>query len=136
PYARIYRVGTPKLEGFFILHEGLIGVTGEHGLQEIKYADVLKQGGNKTADKVTGGWLGITDKYWASAVIPSQSTEYRASFLGIPGSPGHREAFQTDYLSAPVTIAPGASAATEGHVFAGAKEVYTIKGYEETLKIK
>jgi YidC/Oxa1 family membrane protein insertase len=136
PYARIYRVGTPKLEGFFILHEGLIGVVGEQGLQEIKYADVLKEGGNKTIEKATGGWLGITDKYWAAAVIPNQTGEFRASFLGIPGSPGQREAFQTDYLAAPITIAPGATAATEGHLFAGAKQVNVIDGYSETLKIK
>ena len=136
PYARIYRVGTPKLEGFFILHEGLIGVIGEQGLQEIKYASVLEAGGNKTIDKATGGWLGITDKYWATAVIPNQTSEYRASFLGIPGSPGQREAFQTDYLAAPVSVAPGASAATEGHLFAGAKEVNVIDGYGEALNIK
>ncbi|MFN3744922.1 MAG: membrane protein insertase YidC [Hyphomicrobiaceae bacterium] len=136
PYARIYRVGTPKLEGFFILHEGLIGVIGEQGLQEIKYADVLKEGGSKTIEKATGGWLGITDKYWAAAVIPTQSIEYRASFLGIQGSPGQREAFQTDYLAAPVTVAPGTTAATEGHLFAGAKQVNIIDGYGETLKIK
>src|SRR5690606_16545422 len=106
PYARIYRVGTPKLEGFFILHEGLSGVIGEQGLQEIKYADVLKEDGNKTIEKATGGWLGITDKYWAAAVIPNQTTEFRASFLGSPSSPGHREAFQTDYLASAVTGAP------------------------------
>ena len=136
PYARIYRVGTPKLEGFYILHEGLIGVIGDHGLQEIKYADVLKEGGSKTIDKATGGWLGITDKYWAAAVVPSQTGEYRASFLGIPGSPGQREAFQTDYLASAVTVAPGATAAAEGHLFAGAKQVNLIDSYSEALKIK
>jgi YidC/Oxa1 family membrane protein insertase len=136
PYARIFRVGIPKLEGFFILHEGLIGVIGENGLQEIKYADILKEGGNKTIEKATGGWLGITDKYWAAAVIPGQGTEYRASFLGIPASPGQREAFQTDYLSAVVTVAPGATASTEGHIFAGAKQVNLIDGYAEALKIR
>ncbi len=136
PYARVYRVGIPKLEGFLILHEGLIGVAGEKGLQEIKYADVLKEGGSKNFDKSVGGWLGITDKYWAAAVIPSQSIEYRASFTGFPAAPGQRDAFQTDYLSSPVTIAPGATGSTEGHLFAGAKEVYKINGYEESLKIK
>ncbi len=136
PYARVYRVGIPKLEGFFILHEGLIGIAGEKGLQEFKYADVLKEGGSKTFDKTVGGWLGITDKYWAAAVIPSQTTEYRASFAGYPAAPGQRDTFQTDYLMPAVTVAPGATGATEGHLFAGAKEVYTINGYEEALKIK
>jgi len=136
PYARVFRSGTPKLEGFFILHEGLIGFIGDAGLQEIKYADVLKEGGNKTIEKATGGWLGITDKYWAAAVIPSQTSEFRANFLGTPSSPGRHESFQTDYLASAVTVAPGASASTEGHLFAGAKEVYTINGYGDALHIK
>jgi YidC/Oxa1 family membrane protein insertase len=136
PYARVYRSGTPKLEGFYILHEGLIGFIGDAGLQEIKYADVLKEGGNKTIEKATGGWLGITDKYWAASVIPSQTGEFRANFLGIPAGPGQREAFQTDYLAAAVTVAPGATGSTEGHLFAGAKEVYTINGYGDALHIK
>jgi YidC/Oxa1 family membrane protein insertase len=136
PYARVYRSGTPKLEGFYILHEGLIGFIGDAGLQEIKYADVLKEGGNKTIEKAAGGWLGITDKYWAAAVIPNQTSEFRANFLGIPAGPGQREAFQTDYLASAVTVAPGATASTEGHIFAGAKEVYTINGYGDALHIK
>ena len=136
PYARIYRSGTPKLEGFYILHEGLIGFIGDAGLQEIKYADVLKEGGNRTIEKATGGWLGITDKYWAASVIPNQTGEFRANFLGIPASPGQREAFQTDYLASAVTVAPGATGSAEGHLFAGAKEVYTINGYGDALHIK
>jgi YidC/Oxa1 family membrane protein insertase len=85
---------------------------------------------------VRGGWLGITDKYWAAAVIPSQSIEYRASFLGFPGAPGQQEAYQTDYLSAAVNIAPGATGSTEGHLFAGAKEVNLIDSYGEAMKIQ
>jgi YidC/Oxa1 family membrane protein insertase len=136
PYARVYRLGTPKLEGFLILHEGLIGVLGEKGLQELKYADALKDGGNKSFEGIKEGWLGITDKYWAAAVVPKPGTEYRANMIGIKAANGQHEAFQTDYLKPAVTIAPGASASTEGHVFAGAKEVYTINGYQEALKIK
>ena len=138
PYARIFRVGTPKLEGFLILHEGLIGVIGEKGLQEHKYADTLKDDGSKTIEKATGGWIGITDKYWAAAVIPSQLIEYRANFLGIKALNGQREAFQTDFRQIePVTVAPGgATASTESSLFAGAKEVYTINGYQESMKIK
>jgi YidC/Oxa1 family membrane protein insertase len=138
PYARIFRVGTPKLEGFLILHEGLIGVVGDKGLQEHKYSDTLKDDGSKTIDKATGGWLGITDKYWAAAVIPSQSIEYRANFLGIKAVNGQREAFQTDFRQVePVTVASGGgTASTESSLFAGAKEVYTINGYQEAAKIK
>jgi YidC/Oxa1 family membrane protein insertase len=138
PYARIFRVGTPKLEGFLILHEGLIGVVGDKGLQEHKYADTLKDDGNKTIEKATGGWLGITDKYWAAAVIPSQSIEYRANFLGIKAANGQREAFQTDFrLVEPVTVAAGGgTASTESSLFAGAKQVQLVNAYGDTHKIK
>ncbi len=136
PYARVYRLGTPKLEGFFILHEGLIGVLGEKGLQELKYASALEDGGSRSFEGIKDGWLGITDKYWAAAVIPKPGTEYRANMLGIKAANGQPEAFQTDYLKPAVTVGPGASASTEGYVFAGAKEVYAINGYGDTLKIK
>ena len=138
PYARIFRVGTPKLEGFLILHEGLIGVSGEKGLQELGYAATLKDDGSKIIEKATGGWLGITDKYWAAAVIPGQSAEYRANFLGIPAANGQREAFQTDFrLIEPLTVAAGGgTGSTESSLFAGAKVVQLINAYGETHKIK
>ena len=53
PYALISRHGMPKIEGYYILHEGLIGVMGAAGLQEIAYADVLKDGGAKTFKQTT-----------------------------------------------------------------------------------
>ena len=70
PYAQIARYGMPKVEGYLILHEGLIGVIGELGLKELGYAEVLKEGGTQPFKQAKGGWLGITDKYWAAALIP------------------------------------------------------------------
>src|SRR6476620_10304938 len=61
PFALISRHGTPPTSGYYILHEGPIGVLGDAGLQEPNYADLLKEGGTTTFDKQTGGWLGITD---------------------------------------------------------------------------
>jgi len=61
PYSLISRHGTPHTLGYYILHEGLIGVLGDHGLQEITYADVEKK--KEMPFDVTNGWLGITDKY-------------------------------------------------------------------------
>lgn len=136
PYARLYRMGTPHLLGFLILHEGPIGVIGEKGLQEMSYADLLKENGAKTIDKATGGWLGITDKYWAATLIPDQNAEYRATFSGIKASGNLKDAYQTDYLRAGLTAAPGAKAMSEGHLFAGAKQVNLIESYEKALGIK
>ena len=129
PYALISRHGMPKVDGYYILHEGMIGVMGGAGLQEIAYADVLKEGGAKTF-KQTGGWLGFTDKYWASALIPNQTTAYEARFSGVKGA---KESFQTDFSGAPITIAPGAKQTITSHLFAGAKDVNLIDTYGTQL---
>ena len=137
PYARIHRYGTPKIEGFFILHEGLIGVMGEEGLQEIDYTDAAEEDGTQTFKQVTGGWLGFTDKYWASALIPSQTEPFRAQFSGSePTSAADKATYQTDYLLNPVTIAPGQSQSVEAHLYAGAKKVSIIERYQTDLNIK
>jgi YidC/Oxa1 family membrane protein insertase len=63
PYALISRHGTPKVAGYYILHEGLIGYLGDKGLQEYAYKKIDDA---KSVDfKITNGWIGITDKYWA-----------------------------------------------------------------------
>ena len=137
PYGRIYRLGTPLIEGFYILHEGLIGVTGEEGLQEITYKNVLKEGGAKTFNDAKGGWLGITDKYWAAALIPDQKTPYRANYSGTKGAtPGSQDSYQTDYLMQGVTVAAGQSQKVEQRLYAGAKKVSLMEQYQDTLGIK
>ena len=75
PFALISRHGTPEVSGYYILHEGLIGYLGEKGLQEHGYkavaeAPILGNGGRGFEFNVTNGWLGITDKYWAAALLP------------------------------------------------------------------
>jgi YidC/Oxa1 family membrane protein insertase len=132
PYVLISRHGLPQTQGFYILHEGPIGVMGDEGLKELHYADLLKDGGSKTF-KNTGGWIGITDKYWAAALIPDQKVAYTAGFRGIKGS---KDRFQTDLLLSPMTIAPGALATTTSNLFAGAKQVTLIEAYKEQLGAK
>src|SRR6202521_5396432 len=68
PFGLISRHGTPKVSGYYILHEGLIGYLGEQGLQEYPYKKI--DDAKNVSFKVTNGWLGITDKYWASALLP------------------------------------------------------------------
>jgi YidC/Oxa1 family membrane protein insertase len=133
PYFLISRHGTPKTQGFYILHEGPIGVLGDAGLQELSYADLLKEGGTRTF-KQTGGWLGITDKYWAAALIPDQKMPYQASFTGAKGA---KDRYQADFLlNSGVTVAPGARGETVSNLFAGAKQVSLIEGYREKLGAK
>jgi len=132
-FALISRHGTPKVEGFYILHEGLIGVLGEAGLQELTYYDALKEGGSKTF-KQTAGWMGITDKYWAAALIPDQKTAYEATLGGTKRE--GKEYFQTDYLAAAVAVPPGAKRTVAGNLFAGAKQMTLIEAYGEKLGTK
>ena len=132
PYGLVSRHGKPETRSFYILHEGLLGVLGETGLHEIKYDKVVKDG--PTTVKATGGWLGITDKYWATTLIPDQKAEYQGRFSANTSQPV--VTYQSDYLLDPVTVAPGATGDVTTHVFAGAKQVKLINAYEDTLNIE
>ena len=136
PYARLYRFGKPKTTGYSVLHEGLIGVPGDAGLTEVTYAKALEEVGPKTFEAKTGGWIGITDKYWASALIPDQTAPYSAAFEGRKGVAGRPDLYTTEYTRPQVTIAAGQSQTVEGQLYAGAKQVKVVEGYEATHNIK
>ena len=131
PYALIARHGQPQTSGMFILHEGLIGVMGEEGLQEIDYSDAAEAG--TTTFKAKSGWIGITDKYWATTIIPDQQASYEAHFRS--WTTNNRSDFQTDFLLGPVSVDPGATQSVSSLLFAGAKQTNLIDGYEEKLGI-
>jgi YidC/Oxa1 family membrane protein insertase len=136
PYARIHRYGTPKVQGYWILHEGLIGVIGDQGEQKSKYKTALEDH-TRTFAATTGGWLGFTDKYWAATLIPDQKAAYRAQFSGQDAKlPTEQPAYQTDYLRDPVIIPPGESRSINSQLFAGAKEVKLLQRYETQDGIK
>jgi YidC/Oxa1 family membrane protein insertase len=129
PYALIARHGVPHTLGYYILHEGLIGVFGDKGLQEETYANIEKQ---KTLSfSAANSWLGFTDKYWAATLVPDTKTHIDAKFL--LDQIGATKVFQSNYLAPAVTIAPGATGTADGRLFAGAKEVNIIDGYNDTL---
>ena len=82
PYALILRRGKPQVAGYSVLHEGFVGVIGDGSEQEITYASIEKETDRVRRCKGDGGWLGFTDKYWASAIIPDQNRADRRAFLG------------------------------------------------------
>ncbi len=123
PYALLSRHGRPDVQSFYILHEGLVGILGEDGLQEIDYEDAVEDKVTSFKD-IKGGWLGITDKYWAAVVIPDQKTSYQGRFSG--NVVNNQERFQTDYLASAVQIPAGGKGVTQGLLFAGAKEVDVV----------
>jgi YidC/Oxa1 family membrane protein insertase len=130
PYALIARSGTPQTSGYYILHEGPIAVLNDR-LREENYKDVVKAGDAGIKETSTGGWIGITDKYWLVALIPSQKEAIQARFV----QPEHRDAYQADYLGAEQQIAPGAAVEDSFRLFAGAKVVKLLGRYERELGI-
>ena len=131
PYGLISRHGTPHTLGYYILHEGLIGVMGDKGLQEETYAKIEEK--KSITFNVTNAWLGITDKYWAATLLPSTDARVDARFSS--GTVGNVKTYQTDYLLDAQTIAPGATGVANGRLFAGAKEVAVVDGYDKALSL-
>ena len=127
PYGAIARRGAPQISGFFILHEGLIGVFGDEGLQEVDYDDVVDEG-SLTYEPVRGGWIGITDKYWGATFLPETDSEFRPGFSYNPDT----DIYQADFLGSAVSIAPGVAADSSMRFFSGAKQVHLIADYERT----
>jgi YidC/Oxa1 family membrane protein insertase len=131
PYALISRGGTPPVSGYSILHEGFIGYLGEKGLQELTYRNV--DDGKPLPDNpesrgyvfndITNAWLGITDKYWAAALLPDTSaTLVNAHF----STGGKQKRYQADYMLPAQTINIGSVGTANARVFAGAKEVGVV----------
>jgi len=129
-YALASRTGTPTLGGYYILHEGPIGVFNEV-LQEPAYSDLREKREMKNPSK--GGWLGFVDKYWLVALVPDQAQDAAARFVHATVAGNDR--YQVDYLGPVQTVAPGAAASHVSRVFAGAKEVRLLDEYADRYSI-
>ncbi len=133
PFGRVTRVNTPETRGFFILHEGPIGVL-DDSLHEIDYDDLKDEPNKPQSYQSTGGWLGFTDTYWLAALVPAHDQTVDARFLYDTTASG-ADLYQTDFRAAAQTLAPGESAESTHHLFAGAKVFNVLKKYEEDLQI-
>ncbi len=130
PFGLISRRSTPEVTGFYILHEGLLGVA-NNTLSEVTYEDLQDKGQIK--ENATGGWIGITDKYWLAALVPDQKV--RVNMRYVHRKEAGDDLYQVDYLSAPVTIGRGQTGAVQNHLFAGTKEVTLMDGYNDNMGI-
>jgi len=130
PFSRVVREGTPVVHNFFVQHEGPLGVLGPNNLVSKKYSDVVHDKQVDTASP-TGGWVGIGDKYWATAVIsePGVAINSRLSHQ----VQGTLDVYQTSIAeSTAMTVPAGGSAEEKSYVFAGAKQTRVIDGYDKT----
>ena len=135
PFYRVNRGYTPEETGGMLVHEGPISVV-DGRLNEGSYKSVRT--GGTPPDNIswshqgTGGWAGITDKYWLMAVLPDQT----AAVVGSYGWQATKGQYQVGFTgAAPVVVAPGASVSSQAHVFAGAKEVRLLDRYETQLHV-
>ena len=128
PYALISRTGTPHVLGYYILHEGLIGVLGG-SLKEVKYSALSPEKSEEFAS--TGGWLGFTDKYWLTALIPDQEKEIKARFHHTIDA-NKVDRYQADFVGAAVSVPAGGTASKSTRFFAGPKEFDLLRAYEAT----
>jgi YidC/Oxa1 family membrane protein insertase len=131
PYASVQRQGLPgDLTANMILHEGAVGYLGER-LKFLKFKDWKKKGQEIAAS--TGGWVGVTDKYWLAAVIPDQKEQVQGAFR--VSTVNGVDVYEANFVGPARTLAPGQQTAQTTRVFAGAKKVSVLQDYEKNLGI-
>jgi len=131
PFAYVSRTGTPKVAGTYILHEGPLGVL-DGSLKEEKYDDLKKA--HQVVEKSIGGWIGITDKYWLTALVPDQKAPQTARF--VYQNTGGLDRWQVDFTATEPVVIPAGGAADAGfHLFAGAKIVNLLDDYSDKLGV-
>jgi YidC/Oxa1 family membrane protein insertase len=139
PYGLVRRAGTPEISGFFILHEGPIGVLSEQ-LTEVDYSDLAEgernaQQQSEIAHESSDGWIGISDKYWLAALIPDQQDSGVKKFKFKHYFSNGEDRYQTDYLRPAMTVPAGSSVEVTDRLFAGAKELDKLDAYAAELNI-
>ena len=132
PFGLVARHTKPPQRSTYILHEGLLGVFNAE-LEQVTYKKMIEEREKRFTPERPGGWLGITDKYWMTALIPEQTEKIAGRFMEQPLAASGL--YQTDYLGAVRTLAPGAKTQITNRLFAGAKEVSVTNGYEKDLGV-
>ncbi|HEY3777421.1 MAG TPA: membrane protein insertase YidC [Rhizomicrobium sp.] len=132
PYGYVARDGVPDTKHYWLLHEGFVGAA-NGALKDATYDDFKKDKPPVTFQS-TGGWVGITDKYWMAAAIPPQNQTFDGSYRATPLA--NTKAYQADYRLTGRTIAPGSTLDVTQRLFAGAKIVSVIRHYEDSFGIE
>ncbi|MDA7756079.1 membrane protein insertase YidC [Candidatus Pelagibacter sp.] len=124
-YGQIIRNKLPEISGFYILHEGFLSVLDDELIEE-DYDDIQE---NKFTQTAQEGFVGISDKYWITSVIPQKGKEFKTTF-------DYKNKFRANYISTQGTeVGPNSSIEEEIKIITAAKRVNIIDGYAESLKI-
>ena len=127
PYALVSRAAAPEDPDSWTMHVGPVGVFNGGANYDVGYDTLAEEGDQRFTS--TGGWVGFTDKYWLTALVPDQGKNVEASFRRSGNG------FQTDFAAPPAIIGPGQAARFQSRFFAGAKEVALLDRYEDDLGI-
>ena len=137
PYGIIARHGEPDIIGFYILHEGVVR-SSDGTIQEIDYDDMPDQEFDRREQAAVDiiqveqdGWVGFTDKYWMTTLIPDPGQQ----FTSVSKYTATNDTYQTDMRLPPMSVAAGSTGTMTSFLFAGAKEYTTIRKYQQELGI-
>jgi len=137
PYGIVARHGEPDTQGMFVLHEGAVRLS-DGELQETDYSDmpdldvIEREGPADIIPVAQNGWVGFTDKYWMTTLVPRPGQGFASVIKYSPRA----QIYQAETRLPVVEVAPGASASAETLLFSGAKEWEAIRGYETSLGIE
>ena len=124
-YGQIIRNEIPDIIDFLILHEGLIATLDDELIEE-DYDDIQEKKFTKTAQK---GWLGISDKYWITSLIPPQNKGFKTTF-------DYKNKFRANFIALePLELGPNNSIEENLQIIVAAKRVDVIDGYAKSLAI-
>ena len=124
-YGQIIRKQIPDISNFYILHEGLLATLDEELIEE-DYDDIQEEKFSKTAQK---GWLGISDKFWLTSLVPPRGKEFKTTF-------DYKDKFRANFVATePLELKGNSSIEDTLQVIVAAKRVDVIDGYAESLNI-
>ena len=124
-YGQIIRNKLPEISGFYILHEGFLSVLDDQLIEE-DYDDIQEKKFSQTAQE---GFVGISDKYWITSVIPQKGKEFKVTF-------DYKNKFRANYISTQGTeVGPNSSIEEKIQIITAAKKVNIIDGYAQNLQI-
>ena len=125
PYGQIIRNQAPEVTNFYILHEGLLGVFDDQ-LIEQDYKDIEEKKYSVNAER---GWLGITDKYWITSLIPEKNKKFRTDF-------DYKNKFRANFIETnAIEVGANETKSNKIKIIIAAKEVSVIDGYAESQDI-
>ena len=125
PFQQLSRKEAPDVQALGLLHEGPTGYFDDQ-LEEVDYDDIEE---NDFRSEFKDGWVGIRDKYWATAITSLDKDTKRAIFK--TSSDAFDNYYRIGYIGDLTGASSGESVSSISQAFIGAKEVKIIQDYSD-----